>query len=190
MAALSSPGQVTHLSLAACSREDVATYVAPRLRPELPAFADVLADAAQHPELEREAVEQYGLRATPFQVSDRHQSSLVNAWFHILVRYGGEAETLDFSDLIEVRTAANAPAEVRLRNPEYDLTRAIRDVLYSYRAGGRLFEGIDAPVELVGYVSDPALLPPLLLLTLLLASPIQTTSCVVPHRGRAGIARP
>lgn len=119
-------------------------------------------DPAQHPELEREAVEQYGLRATPFQVSDRHQSSLVNAWFHILVRYGGEAETLDFSDLIEVRTAANAPAEVRLRNPEYDLTRAIRDVLYSYRAGGRLFEGIDAPVELVGYVSDPALLPPLL----------------------------
>jgi hypothetical protein len=52
MAALSSPSQDPHLSLAACSREDVATYVAPRLRSELPAFADALANAAQYPELD------------------------------------------------------------------------------------------------------------------------------------------
>lgn len=120
-------------------------------------------DPAQRPDLEQAANEDYGISATPFQVADRHQSSLVSAYFNVLLRYGGEYETLDFKDLIEVRTAANSQAEVKLRNPEYDLTRAIRDVLYSYQVGGALFEGIDRPVELVAYVSEDAALPPLLL---------------------------
>nr|WP_241263058.1 Gldg family protein [Parahaliea mediterranea] len=119
-------------------------------------------DPADNPDLEREAIERYGLRAAPFQVSDRHQSAVVNAWFHLVVHYGDEFETLGFGELIEVRNAVNAQPEVRLRNPEYDLTRAIRDVLYSYRSGGQLFAGIDTPVELVAYVSDDVLLPPLL----------------------------
>ena len=121
-----------------------------------------IVNPADKPDLEREAIDRYGLRAAPFQVSDRHQSAVVNAWFHLLVRYGDEVETLGFGDLIEVRSAVNAQPEVRLRNPEYDLTRAIRDVLYSYRSGGQLFAGIDKPVELVAYVSDDAALPPLL----------------------------
>ena len=122
-----------------------------------------LVDPAEHPELEQEANEQFGIKASPFQIADRHQSSLVNAYFHILVRYGNEYRALGFSDLIEVRTALNAPAEVMLRNPEYDITQAIKKVLFDYRASGNLFEGIEEPVELIGYVSDDARLPPQLL---------------------------
>jgi ABC-2 type transport system permease protein len=48
---------------------------------------------------------------------------------------------------------------VQLRNPEFDLTRAIKQVLYSFQAGGNLFDSIKAPVELVGYVSNDSLLP-------------------------------
>ncbi len=119
-------------------------------------------DPAAHPELEKEANERYQMHATPLQVADRYQSALVNAWFHVLVSYGDEFATLGFTDLIDVRTAGNTEAEVRLRNPEFDLTRAIRDVLYSYQLGGNLFQGLQRPVELVAYVSAEELLPELL----------------------------
>ena len=68
-----------------------------------------------------------------------------------------------FADLIVVRSAGTENAEVMLRNPEYDITRAIKDVLYRYQVGGNLFDTIDQPVEFIGYVSDDALLPDLLL---------------------------
>jgi gliding motility-associated transport system permease protein/gliding motility-associatede transport system auxiliary component len=116
-------------------------------------------DPADHPDLEQEANERYGIHATPFQIADRHQSALVNSYFNILVQYGSEHETLGFSDLIEVRTAPNATAEVLLRNPEYDITRAIKDVMYNYRMGGSLFEGIAEPVEFIAYVSADERLP-------------------------------
>ncbi|TGD75877.1 ABC transporter permease [Mangrovimicrobium sediminis] len=116
-------------------------------------------DPAQDPELEQEANERYGIKATPIQVADRYQTALVNAYFHVLVQYVSEYKVLSFAELIEMRTAASGQPEVQLRNPEYDITRAIRDVLYNYRAGGDLFAGIDEPVEFIGYVSSPAQLP-------------------------------
>lgn len=119
-------------------------------------------DPATEPELEREANERFGIRPSPFQVADRYQSSLVNAYFHLVVVYGTEHRALGFSDLIEVRTATNGEPEVMLRNPEFDITRAVRDVLYNYRAGGDLFAGITAPVEFIGYVSSEERLPPAL----------------------------
>jgi ABC-2 type transport system permease protein len=116
-------------------------------------------DPAEHPELEQQANRQYGISATPFQIADRHQSALVSAYFNLLVSYGGEHRSLSFADLIEVRTAASGSSEVILRNPEYDITHAIKQVLSDYRTGGNLFDGIDAPVELIGYVSPPDRLP-------------------------------
>jgi ABC-2 type transport system permease protein len=120
-------------------------------------FVDPAEDAAA----EQEANEEFGIRATPFQVADRYQSALVNAYFDVLVQYGGEYETLGFSDFIEVKTSAGQP-EVVLRNPEFDITRAMRDVLYRYRSGGELFDQIKSPVTLRAYVSGDALLPDLL----------------------------
>jgi len=116
-------------------------------------------DPAQNPEEEREANERFGIRAMPFQVADRYQASLVNSYFNVLVQYGSEHQSLDFNDLIEVRTAANAAADIMLRNPEYDITRAIKNVLYNYQMGGSLFERIDEPVEFIAYVSGDELLP-------------------------------
>jgi ABC-2 type transport system permease protein len=122
-----------------------------------------LIDPALHPELEQEANEKYGIKAAPFKVSDRYQAALINSYFNILVHYGDEYETLGFKDLIEVHTANNNAAEVSLRNPEYDITRAIKDVLQKYRLGGKLFDGIDEPVEFIAYVSQDELLPEQLL---------------------------
>lgn len=121
-----------------------------------------LVDPADNPEMEQEANETYGINATPFQVADRYQSALVNAYFNVLVSYGGEHETLGFADLIEVKAASGSQPEVALRNPEFDITRAIRDVLYTYQAGGNLFQQIDRPVRLTAYVSADDRLPELL----------------------------
>ncbi len=120
-------------------------------------------DPADNPELEQEANERFGILATPFQVADRHQASLVNSYFNILVQYGSEYQVLGFKDLIEVSTKANSAADVLLRNPEYDITRAIKNVLFNYQMGGGLFERIDQPVELIGYVSGDERLPQKLL---------------------------
>ena len=121
-------------------------------------FVDPAEDAAA----EQEANEDFGISATPFQVADRYQSALVNAYFNVLVQYGGEYETLGFADFIEVKTSAGGQPEVVLRNPEFDVTRAIRDVLYRYRSGGDLFAQIEDAVTLRAYISRDELLPQLL----------------------------
>ena len=116
-------------------------------------------DPATSPELEQEANSRYGISSTPFRISDRHQSSLVNAYFNVLVRYGSEHQSLGFSDLIEVRSTPNESTEVLLRNPEYDITQAIKKILFDYHSGGNLFDSIKEPVELIAYVSGDDLLP-------------------------------
>jgi ABC-2 type transport system permease protein len=116
-------------------------------------------DPADNPELEQEANEKYGIRAVPFQVADRYQAALVNSYFNVLVEYGDTNEVLGFGDMIEVKAGTTSEVDVQLRNPEYNLTRAIKQVLYSYQAGGNLFDSIDGNIEFVGYVSADELLP-------------------------------
>ena len=116
-------------------------------------------DPAENPELEEEANQKYGIQAVPFQVADRYQAALVNSYFNVLVQYGDSHEVLGFGDLIEVKAGASTSLEVRLRNPEFDLTRAIKQVLYDYAAGGNLFDSIKSDVRFVGYVSADELLP-------------------------------
>ncbi|MEM6300717.1 MAG: Gldg family protein [Pseudomonadota bacterium] len=122
-------------------------------------FVDPADDAAA----EQEANEDFGIQATPFQVADRYQSALVNAYFDVLVQYGGEYETLGFADFIEVKASLNGQPEVALRNPEFDVTKAIRDIIKRYRSDGELFDQIAKPVKLTAYVSSNERLPELLL---------------------------
>ena len=118
-----------------------------------------LVDPQERPELEREAGEKYGIRPVPFQTASRHQAAVTNSYFDILVKYGDAFETLSFQDLIEVKSDSDTRLEVELRNPEHDITRAIKKVLYSYQGGGNLFAGINAPVTFHGYLSADTRLP-------------------------------
>jgi ABC-2 type transport system permease protein len=119
-------------------------------------------DPVEDPALEQEANEKYGIRATPFQVADRYSAAVVNSYFDVLIRYGDQHKTLGFADLIEVKADANGNPDVRLRNPEFDITRSLRQVLYAYQAGGDLFASIDGEITLTGYVSADDKLPGLL----------------------------
>ena len=118
-----------------------------------------LVDPADDPEREDEANTKYGIRPVPFQIADRYQASLVNSYFDVLVQYGDEYEVLGFRDLIEVKVQGEADLDVQLKNPEYDITRGIKKVLYGFQGGGSVFESITEPVKFTGYISADDRLP-------------------------------
>jgi len=119
-------------------------------------------DPQEHPELEREANEKYGIKPVPFQFASKYQASVVNSYFNILVQYGDQYEVLGFRDLIEVKVQSEADLDVELRNPEYDITQSIKKVLYAYQGDGELFENIPHPVSFKGYISTDEKLPEVL----------------------------
>ena len=146
------------------------TPLVPRLRDLLQEYAVAsggrarveIIDPREHPELEREANEKYGIKPVPFQFASKYQASVINSYFNIVVQYGDRYETLDFRDLIEVKTRGETDLSVELRNPEYDLTQAIKKVLYDYRGGGRLFDDLARPLTFRGYFSANERLPEVL----------------------------
>ncbi len=118
-----------------------------------------LIDPHNDPEREREAGEQYGIQPVAFQTASKYQAGVVNSYFDILVKYGDSHEVLGFQDLIDVKVRGETDLDVVLRNPEYDITRAIKKVLYGWQAGGDLFAGIQQPLRLRAFVSAPEQLP-------------------------------
>ncbi|SMF64576.1 ABC-2 type transport system permease protein [Alteromonadaceae bacterium Bs31] len=120
-------------------------------------------DPATNAEAEEEAGSKYGIRPDPIRVADRYQSSIVNSYFSILVQYGDEYKVLGFRDLIEVKTIDDTNIDVKLRNPEYDITNAVKQVLYAYQSGGNLFDSIKGELTLNAYVSSEQQLPESLL---------------------------
>ncbi|AJQ97261.1 Gldg family protein [Gynuella sunshinyii] len=116
-------------------------------------------DPATNPEEEKEANEQYGIQPVPFQVADRYQSAIVSSYFNVLVQYGNEHEVLGFRDLIEVSARSEADLDVQLRNPEHDITSAIKKVMQSYQAGGNLFDTVKDPIKFTAYISADSSLP-------------------------------
>lgn len=142
----------------------------PRLRDLLEEYAVVgegrvrveFIDPQEHPELEQEANEKYGINPVPFQFASKYQASVVNSYFNILIQYGDQHEMLDFRDLIDIKMQRENDLNVDLRNPEYDITQSIKKVLYAYQGAGQLFENIPHPVNFVGYISAQEKLPEVL----------------------------
>ena len=109
--------------------------------------------------VETEANERYDIRPTPFQVASKYQASVVNAYFDILVKYGDETQALGLHDLIAVKERSESDFEVTLKNPEYELTRAIRKVKASYQGGGNVWAALARPLVVTAYVSPDDALP-------------------------------
>ena len=118
-----------------------------------------IVDPTENPELEDEANSKYGIRAVPFQVASRYEASLVSSYFDVLVQYGDEYEVLSFSDLIDVKVRGEPDLDVRLKNPEYGITRSIKKVLYGFQGGGSVFDNVTKPVAFTGYISADDRLP-------------------------------
>jgi ABC-2 type transport system permease protein len=118
-------------------------------------FVDPRDDA----QLEEEAASKYGIRPVPFQISSKYQAAVVNSYFDILVSYGDQFQVLGFRDLIDVKSRSESEIDVVLKNPEYDITGAIRKVLTTYQGGGNPFAALARPLSFTGYISGAANLP-------------------------------
>ena len=119
-----------------------------------------IVDPAEDPAIENEANTKYGIQAFPFQSADRYQVSLVNSYFDVLVAYGDEYQVLNYEDLIEFKANSEVDLDVRLKNPEFDITRSIKKVIYGFQGGESIFANINQPVTFTGYLSRDELLPP------------------------------
>ena len=146
----------------------------PLLAPLVPRIRDLLAEYAaaggdrvrvefvdphEDPELEEEAGQKYGIRPVPFQTTSKYQASVVNSYFDLVIAYGDQFEVLNYQDLIEIKAGNETDLEVELRNPEYDITRAVRKVMAGYRDGGNPFDALPNPVAFEGYISGDERLP-------------------------------
>jgi ABC-2 type transport system permease protein len=116
-------------------------------------------DPTRDREAEEEAASRYGIKPVPFQTADRYQAAVVSSYFDLVIAYGDQYETLGFRDLIEVKARGERDLDVVLKNPEYAITRAIRKVAGSYRAGGNPFDALQRPVAFKGYMSPDERLP-------------------------------
>jgi ABC-2 type transport system permease protein len=117
-------------------------------------------DPAQHPELEAEANQTYGIRPSPFQVSGRYETSVINSYFDILIRYGDQNVVLNFQDLIEVQSSGSS-LDVRLRNLEYDLTSAVKKVVFGFQSVEAVLAALEEPAALTVYLTPETLPEPL-----------------------------
>ena len=116
------------------------------------------ADPLSQPDIEREANQLYGIRPTPLQIDDRGGVSLVNVYFDLLIAYGDQTVSLNFSDLIEISDSPFGIA-VRLRNLEYDLTSAIQRVVYGFQSLDAVLASLDQPAQLTLYLTSASLPP-------------------------------
>jgi ABC-2 type transport system permease protein len=104
--------------------------------------------------VEKEANETYSIKPVPLLVFGRHEKKVVNAYFHILVKYGDKFETLSFEDLIETKVTGMRQIEVKLKNLEYDLTRTIKKVVWGFQPLETLFARAPGKVKLTAFVSE------------------------------------
>jgi len=116
-----------------------------------------IVDPAADPELEAEANQNYGIQPVPFQVSDRYEASVINAYFDILVRYGDQNVVLTFQDLIQVDVSPGGELDVHLRSLEYDLTRSVKKVVYGFQSIDAILAKLDQPAELTFFISSTTL---------------------------------
>ena len=114
-------------------------------------------DPRRDPAAEKEANEDYGIKSVPFQFADRHEASVVNSYFNVLIKYGDKYEKLGFEELIEVNVTGLESVEVKLRNLEYDLTRMIKKVVFGFQPLEEVFARASAKVTLTAYVTKGAL---------------------------------
>lgn len=115
-------------------------------------FVDPITD----PEMEREANQVYGIRPTPLQINDRGGVSLVNVYFDLLIGYGDQTATLNFSDLIEVVDRGTG-IEVQLQNLEFDLTSSIQRVVFGFQSLDSVLDTLTAPAQITLYQSSATL---------------------------------
>lgn len=144
----------------------------PLLGPVVPGIEDMLAeydiaggalvnvrvlDPATDPDLELDANKLYGIQPIPFQVAERYETSVRNSYFHVLIRHADQHVVLSTDDLVEIRAERDGSTTITTNTLEYNLTRAIKQVVYGFQSVEAVLESLDEPVKL-SLIVTPAFL--------------------------------
>lgn len=144
----------------------------PKLAPLIPEIVDLLEeyralsggrlqveiiDPGEDEAAEQEANSRFGVTSTPFRMASKYETGIVNAYFNLVIQYGDQYEKYGFNDLIHVDPMPDGEIEVRLRNLEYDLTRAIKKVVYGFRSTTELFGRIESSVHFTALITEGTL---------------------------------
>ncbi len=146
----------------------------PLLKPLIPQISDMLheyqvashgrvkaevVDPATSAAIEKTASQVYGIQPHPFQVANRYQASVVNAYFAILVRYGDQTQVLKLNDLINVTSnPSTGQPDVQLNDLEYNLTRAIKKAVAGFSSLDTVLSSLKQPAQLT-LLATPKSLP-------------------------------
>ena len=148
----------------------------PMLEPLIPTIKDILSeyktisgnnvsvkilDPSKDEQLEFEARRSYGVDPTPISITERYESSVVNAYFDIVIVYGDQFERLGISDLVRIEKSADGEVETRLRNIEYDVTRSIKKVVAAFERGDAIYADLKDNIILTAYITEDNIPPQL-----------------------------
>ena len=144
----------------------------PKLAPLVPRLRDLLEeykiagagkvrveliDPSESDDAKRDAKERFGIDPTPLRFATQTQKSVVNAYFNIALEYGDQHAVINLDDLISVRVLDIGDVEITLKNPEYQITRAIKKTVAEFSSIDQLFASTTGKVQLTAYVTPKTL---------------------------------
>lgn len=141
----------------------------PKIAPLIPRMRDILdeyrlyskgririefLDPKDDKKAEKEAFERFAIQPTPFMLDTKYEQGVKSAYFNLVVVCGDQHVKFGFRDLVEVIPRSKSVL-VRLRNPEYTITRAIRKTVSGFKAIEAVLKQSARPIEIDLYFSDP-----------------------------------
>ncbi|KFZ36044.1 ABC transporter permease [Shewanella mangrovi] len=107
---------------------------------------------------EQQAASRYGIKPLSFETANKYSAGVMSSYFNVVIAYGDKFKVLNYQDLIDVKGRGDH-LDVLLKNPEYTVTSAIRNVMHQWQAGGNPFDTIHGDVVFHGYISGKQNLP-------------------------------
>ena len=118
-----------------------------------------LVDPTESDEAKREAKERFNIDVAPLPFKDTSGTSVVNTYFAIAIAYGDQTEVLGLGDLVQERVKdIGEGSEISLKNPEYQLTKAIKKTVSAFSSVDALFASLPGKVKMTTFVT-PTKLP-------------------------------
>jgi ABC-2 type transport system permease protein len=139
----------------------------PKLAPLAPLIVDLLdeyreagkgrvrvevIDPTDSEEAKKEAQERFDIRAAQLPSITKTEQSVVSAYFAVGIEYGGQHTALRIPDLLDIRLVDVDNLEVKLKNVEYELTKAIKKTAGEFASIDSMFASIPGKVQLTAYL--------------------------------------
>ncbi|MEJ7603588.1 MAG: Gldg family protein [Kofleriaceae bacterium] len=145
----------------------------PKLAPLVPQLRDLLeeyrvagegkirvelVDPTDDDPAKREAKERFNIEPKPLPFETSTEQSVVNAYFAVAIAYGDQTEVLELGDLLQERSRdIGEGSEISLKNPEYQLTKAIKKTVSAFSSIDALFASMPGKVTLTTFVTPKTL---------------------------------